>query len=135
VLIDTNVWSELSRNQPDERVIGWMRANFDSCLLSALVLAEIRYGIELSEGTRRRELMDFLDDLLWRLADKVINFDAVAAGAWAPLRAELKRTGNLICERDMLIAAHAISLGVPLVTRNVAEMRRTGASIINLWEA
>ena len=34
----------------------------------------------------------------------------------------------------MLIAAHALSLGVPLVTRNVAEMSKSGADIINPWQ-
>lgn len=133
MLIDTNVWSELSRPSPDQRVTAWMRGHFESCVLSAIVLGEIRYGIALAEGSRRRDLQAFLDDLLVRLPQGVADFDAAAAGAWGTLRAQLKRTGQLIGERDMLIAAHALALGVPLVTRNTAELGRTGATIIDPW--
>lgn len=133
MLIDTNVWSELSRPRPHERVSNWMRDHFAECVLSAIVLAEMRYGIALAEGAKRRDLQTFLDDLLIRLPG-VANFDAAAAAAWGPLRAQLKQTGRLVNERDMLIAAHALALGIPLVTRNVADMARTGAAIINPWE-
>jgi predicted nucleic acid-binding protein len=111
----------------------WMRANFDSFVLSAIVLGEILYGIALAEESRRRDLQSFLDDLLVRLPGGVADFDAAAAGTWGVLRAQLKRTGQLIGERDMLIAAHALALDVPVVTRNAAEMGRTGAIIINPW--
>ena len=136
MLIDTNVWSELSRPRPEPRVRNWAAVYFDSCVLSAIVLGEIRYGIALADGERRRrDLQDFHDDLLLRLGGAVAAFDDAAAAAWGPLRAGLKRTGQLIAERDMLIAAHALSLDVPLVTRNIDDMERTGAKIINPWQA
>ena len=69
-----------------------------------------------------------------RLCSRIADFDDAAASAWGQLRARLKRTGQLFGERDMLIAAHALSLGVPLVTRNVAEMSKSGADIINPWQ-
>jgi predicted nucleic acid-binding protein len=135
VLIDTNVWSELSRPRPDARVSQWMRKHFDACVLSALVLAEIQYGIALVKGARRRELQSFLDELMVRLEGKVAAFDAAAAAAWGPLRARLKVSGELFGERDMLVAAQALSLAIPIVTRNVSEMARSGATIVNPWEA
>lgn len=134
MLIDTNVWSELSRPRPDKAVGHWFRSHFPSCILSAIVFGEIQYGIALAEGARRRDLQSFLDDLLVRLPNEIADFDASAGAAWGPLRAQLKRTGPLIGERDMFIAAQALSLSVPLVTRNVSEMARTGAVIINPWE-
>lgn len=134
VLIDTNVWSELARPRPDGAVLDWVGRHFDACILSTIVLAEMRYGIALAdEEMRRFDLQTFHDHLLERLDGRIVAFDTSAASAWGPLRARLKRSGHLIGERDMLIAAHAISLGVPLVTRNVAEMERTGAVIINPW--
>jgi predicted nucleic acid-binding protein len=133
VLIDTNVWSELSRPVPDPNVAEWVRANFDSCMLSAIVLGEIQYGIALADGKRRIELSGFLDDLMRRLGGEVLEFDDLAALKWGEMRARLKRSGKLFGERDMLIAAHALSLDIPLVTRNVVEMDRSGARIINPW--
>ena len=134
MLIDTNVWSELARKQPDAGVNAWMTEKFERCVLSTIVLGEIRYGIALAEGRRQRDLQSFLDDLLVRLGSRIADFDDAAASAWGQLRARLKRTGQLFGERDMLIAAHALSLGVPLVTRNVAEMSKSGADIINPWQ-
>ena len=136
VLIDTNVWSELARRRPDTRVRQWMAEHFADCMMSTLVLAEMRYGIALADDdARRRDLQEFHDDLLDRMGSQVASFDEFAAAAWAPLRAGLQRSGRLIGERDMLIAAHAISLDMPLVTRNVRDMERTGAIIIDPWQA
>lgn len=134
MLIDTNVWSELSRPRPDPHVQSWFGRNLQSCILSSIVFAEIQYGIALTEGGRRRDLQSFLDDLLIWLPNGVADFDVSAAMAWGPLRARLQRAGQLIGERDMLIAAHALALDVPLVTRNVSDMERTGARIINPWQ-
>ena len=135
MLIDTNVWSELARKHPDSAVNAWMTGNLENCILSAIVLGEIRYGIALAEGARRRDLQSFLDALVTRLDGRIADFDDAAAAAWGQLRARLKHAGQLFGERDMLIAAHALSLGVPLVTRNVAEMSKSGADIINPWQA
>ena len=136
VLIDTNVWSELSRPRPDPHVIVWMGKNLAEWILSAIVFAEMQFGIAAAaDAAKRRDLMAFRDDILKRIDGVITPFDARAANSWGPLRAKLKREGKLIGERDMVIAAHAMSLGVPLVTRNVEEMGRTGATIINPWEA
>ncbi|WP_197277311.1 PIN domain-containing protein [Sphingomonas profundi] len=136
MLIDTNVWSELARPRPNATVLAWMAEHFGACILSTIVLGEIRYGIALTDDEpRRRDLQAFHDDLLSRLGDRIAAFDDPAAAAWGPLRARLKRDGQLIAERDMLIAAHALSLGTPLVTRNVSDMERTDVTIINPWGA
>lgn len=133
MLIDTNVWSELSRPRPEPRVADWMRRHFGDCILSAIVLGEMRYGIALAEGARRTFLVAFHDDLLSRLDGRIAPFDDTAAAVWGPLRARLKLSGKLIGERDMFIAAHALALDVPLVTHNVGEMQRTGATIVDPW--
>lgn len=135
MLIDTNVWSELSRPHPDKRVTAWMREHFDACVMSAIVLGEVLYGIASAKDERRRDLQTFLDDLLDRLGGSVAAFDTDAAIVWGPLRARLKVAGQLFGERDMLIAAHALALGVPLVTRNGSEMARSGVTVIDPWSA
>jgi predicted nucleic acid-binding protein len=134
VLIDTNVWSELVKPRPDPKVAAWIVEHFDRCILSTLVLGEMRYGIAHAEGSPlAARLQAFHDDLLFRIADRLLPFDAEAATAWAILRARLRRAGTLVADMDLLIAAQAIAAGVPLVTRNVRDMERTGAEIINPW--
>ncbi len=133
VLIDTNVWSEMSRPRPDPNVAHWMAQHADECILSAIVLAEIQYGIALADAPKRGALQNFVDDLLLRLSGEIVPFGRDAALAWGPMRARLQRAGQLIGDRDMLIAAHAMTLDVPLVTRDVLDMARTGAKLINPW--
>lgn len=134
MLIDTNVWSELSRPKPEAKVTCWFGEHLSACILSSIVFAEMQFGLAMAEGARRQQLEAFVADLLIRLPAGITDFDAAAARAWGPLRARLQRQGRLIGERDMLIAAHALSLDVPLVTHNVSEMARTGARIIDPWE-
>lgn len=134
MLIDANVWSELSRRRPDAQVVEWMRTHFGTSIMSAIVLGELRYGVALAEGERRRDLTAFLDDLLFKLATPILPFDEAAASTWGTMRARLKTAGLLFGERDMLIAAQALALDVPIVTRNVSEMARSGATIINPWQ-
>ncbi|QMW21533.1 PIN domain-containing protein [Sandaracinobacteroides saxicola] len=133
MLIDTNVWSELTRPRPDAKVLNWITAHFDKCILSAMVIAEMRYGIAFADDPARRiRLQTFHDDLLGKF--RVTPFDDRAAAAWGPMRADLQRRGKLIGERDMLIAAHALALDTPLVTRDVSDMAKTGTTIINPWD-
>ena len=136
MLVDTNIWSELTRPRPDERVVRWTVQNFERCILSTVVQAEMQYGIAIvDDDAKRRDLQAFHDDLVARLGERIATFDSAAAAEWGSLRARLKRGGQLIADLDMLIAAHAIALDVPLVTRNVSDMERAGAIIVNPWQA
>ena len=135
VLIDTNVWSELSKARPDQNVNEFISHHFEDAWLSALVLGEVRYGIaRLADAARREWLVTWLDDLTFRLEERTLDFDANAAQAYADVKARLAAAGTLIAELDMLIAAQAIAAGIPLVTRNLSDMERTGATIINPWQ-
>ena len=135
VLIDTNVWSELSKARPDQNVHDFISGHFEGAWLSALVLGEVRYGItRLPDATRRARLALWFDDLTVRLDERTLDFDANAARAYAEIKARLAAAGTIIAELDMLIAAQAIAADMPLVTRNLSDMGRTGATIINPWQ-
>jgi tRNA(fMet)-specific endonuclease VapC len=62
-------------------------------------------------------------------------FDDAAVDAYAILRSDLTRRGQLIGPNDMLIAAICISNGLTLVTRNVAEFGRVTGLLFDDWEA
>ena len=135
MLIDTNVWSELSKARPDQNVNDFISSHFEETWLSALVLGEVRYGIaRLTDAARRDRLVTWFDDLTVRLEERTLDFDASAARAYADIKARLAAAGTMIAELDMLIAAQAIAADLPLVTRNLSDMERTGATIINPWQ-
>jgi tRNA(fMet)-specific endonuclease VapC len=65
----------------------------------------------------------------------ILPFDNAAAEAYGALRAELERQGKPIGPLDTLIAAHALSLGVTLVTNNEREFRRVAGLRVANWLA
>ena len=88
----------------------------ERCSLSAIVAAEIRFGLARQALSERRAALvaDLLDAL------PIEPFDAQASATYGRLRAELQRLGISLAAMDLLIAAHAMSLDRPLVSRDQA---------------
>ncbi|MCP5396872.1 MAG: PIN domain-containing protein [Sphingomonadaceae bacterium] len=135
MLVDANVWSELTRPRPDAAVVAFLHDNREELYLSTIVMAEVEFGIaNAPDPVRRERLIEFADRLLLRCHDRVLAPDFETAAVWGRLKFELRSTGQRIEDIDLLIAAQAIAAGMPLVTRNVSDMARTGARIINPWQ-
>ena len=102
----------------------------DVCM-SVITKAELLYGVEVSP--RRAQdaaaVAAFLPYVaVWELPDE-------AATHYAEIRADLKKRGALIGGNDLLIAAHARSLGLKLVTNNTAELGRVRGLQVENWTA
>lgn len=129
-LLDTNVLIALSKH------LGGIADRLDriaaaEVVIPVVVVAEIEFGI--AKSRRRRQNRRVFDDLL--AGFEVAAFDAAAAAAYGPIRADLERRGSLIGPNDLLIAAQAISLGGILVTDNVAEFQRIADLRLENWLA
>ena len=61
------------------------------------------------------------------------DFDTAAAATYGKVRAALEKKGQPIGPNDMLIAAHALSLGLVLVTDNVGELKRVRGLKLENW--
>ena len=92
-------------------------------------LAELRYGADKS--TRSVEAHEALDQFLAPLS--VVDFDRISAGHYGTIRTDLERRGTPIGSLDLLIAAHALSLSVTLVTNNKSEYSRVPNLNIEDW--
>lgn len=135
VLIDTNVWSELAKPKPEQRVLDFIGENSRFCFLSTIVLSEIEYGIaKATDPAHRRRLLRWFDAIHARCEDRILAPDQATAAIWGKLKALLELRGETIADMDLLIASQAIAAGMPLATRNVSHMERTGAIIMNPWE-
>src|SRR5690606_10872717 len=88
--------------------------------ISSITLAELCYGVEKSAFPERNR--EALEEFLLPL--DVAEFGEEAAGFYGKVRAALTKKGTPIGGNDLLIAGHALALGVPLVTNNVREFRR-----------
>ena len=96
--------------------------------VSAIVAAELRFGAEKVRSVR---LAEQVAGILRNI--DVLPFDGAAATAYAELRAALERAGTPIGPLDMLIAAHAISLDLTLVTDNIREFARVPNLRVDNW--
>jgi len=126
-LLDTNVLIHAVRGRP-VAVRSRLRAvSPDDVAVSSITIAELWYGAEKSpEPRRKREA--------WRVVlqpFEVLSFDREAAERHARLRHLLRR--QPIGERDLLIAAIAISRDLSLVTHNVAEFERVPDLRVEDW--
>jgi tRNA(fMet)-specific endonuclease VapC len=96
---------------------------------SAIVVAELLYGVEKSQ--RQRSNMRQLEELLVHLP--VIEFDGEAAQAYGSIRAHLEGMGTPIGNNDILIGGHARSRNMTLVTNNVREFGRIPDLSVENW--
>ena len=127
-LLDTNVVSELRKGaRTDGGVRDWFAAVDDQELfLSALVLGEIRQGVERTgrkDPTAARRLEAWLDALARDFADRILPVDAVVAEQWGRLNVP-----DPLPVVDGLLAATALVHGLTVVTRNSRDFVRTGVA-------
>ena len=118
-MLDTNIVSDLVRN-PNGAVGRKIAEVGDAGLaVSVIVAAELRFG-----GAKRGSvaLIRQIEAILCGLW--VVPFESPADAEYAAIRAELERQGRPIGGNDLFIAAHALALGAPLVTRDIAEFSR-----------
>ncbi len=100
----------------------------DLCL-SSIVVAELRYGADKSARPRRNH--DLLDVMTNEMPCR--DFDSRAASIYGKVRAALEKKGEPIGPNDMLIAAHALSLGLILVSDNIREFGRVKGLKLDNW--
>lgn len=100
----------------------------DICI-SVITKSELLYGVEVSP--RRVQDATALTAFLPHV--EVLDFPDAAATDYAQIRADLKKHGQMIGANDLLIAAHARSLGLRLVTNNTAEFGRVKGLKIENW--
>lgn len=88
--------------------------------ISMVTLAELLYGVQVS--SRKKENRAAVDALVLHLS--VMEWSRGAAEHYAEIRADLKKKGQLIGANDLMIAAHARSLGATVITNNVKDFSR-----------
>lgn len=134
IVIDTNVLSEITRVRPSAAVRTWFDTQpRQELFLSAPVLAELRYGVELLPPGRRRDLLDSAIQQLVNkgFPDRVLPVDRDVAHEFGRIVAARDRLGRPLGAMDGLIAATAIVHGAAVATRDVADFMDLGIDVIN----
>ena len=136
VVLDTNVVSELMRDDPHADVLLWLDDRpTRELFVTAITEAEIRTGIALlPQGRRRRGIAEAADRAFGALfAGRVLPFDGPAARAYAEMAAARRAAGRPVSQADGQIAAIARSRGMAVVTRNIGDFDDMGIEVIDPW--
>jgi tRNA(fMet)-specific endonuclease VapC len=119
-MLDTNICIYLIKQKPAKVLRHFKTHSVGDIGISSITLAELRFGMEKSQQVEknRQALNEFIMPL------EIADFDEKAAESYRKVRALLEKEGRPIGSMDMLIGAHALSLGVTLVTNNTSEFKR-----------
>lgn len=128
-LLDTNVCVDYLNGRFPSVTERFRRSAPQDLCISSVVMAELRYGADRSASPQRNHRR--LDVLTAEIP--CVDFDLAAAAAYGRVRAALEAQGSPIGANDMLIAAHALALGVALVTDNVREFARVDGLAVENW--
>jgi tRNA(fMet)-specific endonuclease VapC len=119
-LLDTNTCIDLIRGR-SVRVLGRLKSLApDDVAVSTITVSELEYGAHKSANPSRNRAA--LEKFLLPL--EILSYDEAAAAAYGKLRAYLEALGTPIGPMDTLIAAHARSLELILVSNNTKEFKR-----------
>ncbi len=128
-LLDTNVCVDYLNGRYPSVVERIQAASPEDLCTSSVVAGELRYGADRSKNARRNHAR--LDVLL--AAIRCVAFDDEAARTFGKVRSRLEARGIPIGPYDTQIAAHALMLGVTLVTDNFGEFRRVDGLRVENW--
>ncbi|CAN7648862.1 tRNA(fMet)-specific endonuclease VapC [Ensifer adhaerens] len=129
-MLDTNICIYTVKNRPQQVREAFNRHHGQLCI-SSVSLMELIYGAERSAMPERN--LSVIEGFAARL--EVLNYDQAAASHTGQLRAELARSGTPIGPYDQLIAGHARSQGLILVTNNPREFDRVPGLRVEDWTA
>ena len=127
-MLDTNMCIYAQKNIP--QVIEKIKNNFQyGVAISSITLAELEFGVQASANVEKNTiaLYKFLSIV------EILDFDSSAATEYGKIRADLKRKGTPIGNMDMLIAAHAKSENLIVVTHNTREFERVEGLKLEDW--
>ena len=128
-MLDTNIVVYAKNNRPEKVAERLSRYDPADLCVSVITLAELEYGVFRSSNPDRNQLA-----LTLFLANvEVVPFGDAAAIEYGRIRAELAGKGTPIGANDLLIAAHAKSLGMTLVTNNTREFARVEGLALEDW--
>lgn len=128
-MLDTNICIGLIRQKPQKLIGRLMQCEPGDVGVSSITIAELAHGAYKSNQVEQN--LSALDQFL--LPIEVVDFDQRASSTYGFVRAHLEKEGKIIGSMDLLIGAHALSLGVVLVTNNVIEFQRIPKLRIEDW--
>ena len=128
-MLDTDICSYIIREKPLKVFERFEALDMDQLFISVVTYAELIYGVEHSSSKKmnRSIVEDFVNHL------NIIEWDKSAAEQYGKIRAFLQAGGNIIGAMDMMIAAHAVSQKMTLITNNEKHFKRVPKLNVENW--
>lgn len=126
-MLDTNMCIYLMKNQPAEVARRFAECSVGDVVMQAITYAGLDFGVAATNDRARERLnlASLIDDIL------VVAFDAAASAAYGSIRYATRDIKSDAL--DKLIAAHAVSLGMTLVTNNQRDFARYPGVALENW--
>ncbi len=128
-MLDTDICSYIMRERPIQVLKRFDTLKMDQFCLSIVTYAEFIYGIQRSTNPEKHQSV--VDQFITHV--DVLSWNRSAAEHYGQIRADLGAQGNTIGNMDMMIAAHARSQDMVLVTNNEKHFQRVFALTIENW--
>jgi tRNA(fMet)-specific endonuclease VapC len=126
-MLDTDISSYIIKRRPATLV-----ENFEKYAemlnVSVITAGELRFG---AQKAGRPKLAELVEAYLERLA--ILDWTNEVTSHYARIRSELERSGKPIGNMDLLIASHAVSQGMPLVTNNLKHFSNVSGLKVEVW--
>lgn len=128
-MLDTDICSYIIREKPIKVLQRFQSLNMEQLCISVVTYAELIYGVEHSSSKKinRSIVDDFINHL------NIMEWDKTAAEQYGKIRAFLQANGNIIGAMDMMIAAHAVSQKMTLVTNNEKHLKKIPKLNVENW--
>lgn len=128
-MLDTNICIYIIKQKPLKVLEQFKKLKISDIAISSVTLSELEYGVVKSSNHKQNQqaLSQFLTPL------EILPYDDLAAIHYGEIRTHLEKKGKLVGAMDMLIAAHARSLELILVTNNIREFSRIPNLRIENW--
>jgi tRNA(fMet)-specific endonuclease VapC len=127
-LLDTNILSDLIRNPAGRAAQKLAEVGEDTVCTSVIVACELRFGAEKKKSAPLQSRVEELLSIL-----EIFPLDGEVDRKYAIIRTQLETGGTPIGPNDLLIAAHALSLELVLVTANTTEFARVPGLHVENW--
>lgn len=137
IILDTNVISELMKQEPSKGVIEWLDAHSSAGFyVTSITLAEIEYGLQVLPLSQKRRALEraFHESIQEAFKDRVLDFDGRAALEYGALMAHRKRLGKPLSLLDGQIAAIVLRENATLATRNIRDFIHCKIELMNPFE-
>ena len=126
--LDTNICSYILRRHPQAMLERFAKLEQDEVWLSAIVVAELRFGAAKLASSRFSAAIE-----AWIDGFEVRPWPVEATHHYARIRSELEKAGQPIGGMDLMIAAHALSESSSIVTNNAREFHRIANLQVEEW--